>query len=195
LKAHIITCERPVSYVDATVESATKAGFEPVVYESPKPSDESPRWHQASNALHLLSLDESPLLLCEDDILFTTNAARKLQKCIESIPVPEFVLTLYSTRMFKDFPVEHVNPKRWEGSQAMFFTDMAVGNMKFFLRSALESGIPNRYALDLAIRNFCIEENVPLFCCNPSLVQHVGNESLCSPWATGKQHSSPSFRP
>jgi len=195
LKAHIITCERPVKYVDATVESATKAGFDPVVHERKPYEGETPRHNQASNAYEVLHHEKGPLLLCEDDILFTTNAARKLQKCIDAIPVAEFALSLYSTRTFKDFPVEHVNPKRWEGAQAVFFTDITRGNMKFFLRSALESGIPNRYALDLAIRNFCIEVNVPLFCCNPSLVQHVGNESLCSPWATGKQHSSPSFRP
>lgn len=194
MKAHIITCERPISYVFATVDSALNAGFDPDVYNGE--SDKSaPRLSQAKNVLHMLRIEDGPLLLCEDDILFTANAARKLQKCIEAIPVPEFVLSLYSTRTFKDFPVEHVNPPKWEGSQAMFFTGGARIVFERFLKGALESGIPNRYALDLAIRNFCIEVNVPLFCCNPSLVQHVGNESLCSPWATGKQHSSPSFRP
>lgn len=194
MKAHIITCERPVKYVDATVESAAKAGFEPAIHNYKRHADETPRWNQASNVYAVMKIDNSSLLLCEDDILFTANAARKLQKCIDAIPVPEFVLSLYNTRMLKDHPIEHVNPKKWEGSQAVFFTDIARGNMKFFLRAALESKAATRYSLDLAIRNFCIEENVPLFCCNPSLVQHVGSESLCSPWASGKQHSSPSFR-
>lgn len=195
MKAHIITCDRPVSYVNSTVESATKAGFEPVIHKCKSYEGETPRHNQASNAYGALHHESGPLLLCENDILFTANALRKLQKCIEAIPVPEFVLTLYNTRTLKDHPIEHVNPKMWEGAQAVFFTDSTRGGIECSLRRALESGIPNRYVLDLAIRNFCIEENVPLFCCNPSLVQHVGNESLCSPWSTGKQHSSPSFRP
>lgn len=204
----IITCNRPDAYIGKTLHSLKGQGVKTHVFTQSSPGEivpdysefgctqsnhiqipGGPRRNAASN--FLVSI-EGDTVISEDDVVFTRNVASKLSGCIKAVPVSRYILTLYSLHKLEDKPIEHINHRKWSGSQAVYIPESVAEDLMFHFSEKLKSEFAIDYTTDLAIQSFCEEWNVPLFCCNPNLVQHIGKKSTLSPW--DGFHISPTFR-
>lgn len=158
------------------------------------PVSENPRRNAATNFMRAIGVYSRnvPLVIAEDDVLFTRNVASKLSDCIKAVPVSRYILTLYSLHKLEDYPVEHINHRKWAGSQAVYIPKSVESDLVDHFMDKLKSEFAIDFTTDLAIQSFCEERNVPLFCCNPNLVQHIGKRSVLSPW--DGFHISPTFK-
>jgi hypothetical protein len=213
MKLTIITCDRPETYIHKTLKSLHGQGVDThIVAQSEKgalapdfgdfgctqaivhPVSDNPRRNAATNFMYALAMDErtAPLVIAEDDVLFTRNVASKLSECIKAVPVSRYILTLYSLHRLEDYPVEHINHRKWAGSQAIYIPKSVESDLVDHFIEKLHSEFAIDYTTDIAIHSFCEEWNVPLFCCNPNLVQHIGKKSTLSP--RNGFHISPTFK-
>jgi hypothetical protein len=204
----IITSPRPETYIHKTLKSLRGQGFNTHVLVQSEPGGITPdftdfgckqeRWPPVSNnprrnaATNFLRAIKGPAVIAEDDVVFTRNAVSKLSECIKAVPVSRYILTLYSLSKLTDKPVEHINHRKWAGSQAVFIPETVDNDLTEHFMDKLKSEFAIDYTTDLAIQSFCEEWNVPLFCCNPNLVQHIGKRSVLSPWDSF--HISPTFK-
>ena len=209
----IITSSRPETYIHKTLKSLQGQGFNTRVLVQSEPGGITPdftdfgceqdiqppvsenhRRNAATNFMMAVATEigKGPLVVSEDDVVFTRNAVSKLSECIKAVPVSRYILTLYSQSKLDDQPIEHINHRKWRGSQAVYIPKSISGNLVEHFVNKLKSEFAIDYTTDLAIQSFCEEWNVPLFCCNPNLVQHIGKRSVLSPWDSF--HISPTFR-
>jgi hypothetical protein len=213
MKLTIITCNRPDAYIGKTFHSLQGQGVEikvlaQVEFDGITPDysefgckqknfhrlDECPRKNASNNfATAILTGTQGVgMAIAEDDVVFTRNVASKLSECIKAVPVSRYILTLYHQKTLGDYPVEHINHKKWRGSKAVYLPDSIQSDLVDHFIEKLKSPFAIDYTTDFAIQSFCEEWNVPLFCCNPNLVQHIGKKSTLSPW--DGFHISPTFR-
>ncbi|HYE32117.1 MAG TPA: hypothetical protein VEH27_11860 [Methylomirabilota bacterium] len=160
------------------------------------------RFRGATNYARMISheLETAPedLLACEDDIQFTCDFRRKLQKALTSVPVKRFILTLYSAHNLNGKPIDEINPRSFFGTQAIFFPWVIRRDLALYYKRRLAAwtkDIPVSFVTyDMVLADFCRENSIPIYACNPSLVQHTG---LLSTGFTpdDRQHRSPSFKP
>lgn len=209
----ILTSPRPETYIHKTLKSLQGQGVNThIVAQVEKgaltpdfgdfgctqaivhPVSDNPRRNAATNFVRAIGVYSRnvPLVIAEDDVLFTRNVALKLSDCIKAVPVSRYILTLYSLHKLEDKPVEHINHRKWAGSQAVYIPKSVESDLVDHFMDKLKSEFAIDYTTDLAIQSFCEEWNVPLFCCNPNLVQHIGKKSTLSPW--DGFHISPTFR-
>lgn len=209
----ILTSPRPETYIHRTLKSLRGQGVNThIVAQVEKgaltpdfgdfgctqvimhPVSENPRRNAATNFMRAIGTDSrgDHLVIAEDDVLFTRNVASKLSECVKAVPVSRYILTLYSLHKLEDYPVEHINHRKWAGSQAVYIPKSVESDLVDHFMDKLKSEFAIDFTTDLAIQSFCEEWNVPLFCCNPNLVQHIGKRSVLSPWDSF--HISPTFR-
>lgn len=209
----ILTSPRPETYIHRTLKSLRGQGVNThIVAQVEKgaltpdfgdfgctqvimhPVSENPRRNAATNFMRAIGTYSrgGPLVIAEDDVLFTRNVASKLSECIKAVPVSRYILTLYSLHKLGDYPVEHINHRKWAGSQAVYIPKSVERDLFDHFLDKLKSEFAIDFTTDLAIQSFCEEWNVPLFCCNPNLVQHIGKRSVLSPWDSF--HISPTFK-
>lgn len=209
----ILTSPRPETYIHKTLKSLRGQGVNTRVLVQSEPGgitpdftdfgceqknvspvSSNPRRNAATNFMVALSMGarKGPLVVSEDDVLFTRNVASKLSDCIKAVPVSRYILTLYSLHKLEDYPVEHINHRKWAGSQAVYIPKSVESDLVDHFMDKLKSEFAIDFTTDLAIQSFCEEWNVPLFCCNPNLVQHIGKRSVLSPWDSF--HISPTFK-
>ena len=104
-----------------------------------------------------------------------------------------YILTLYSLRKLEDKPVEHINHREVGWITGSLHPKSVVGNdLADHFIEKLHSPFAIDFTTNLAIQSFCEEWNVPLFCLQPELVQHIGKRSVLSPW--DNFHISPTFK-
>ncbi len=213
MKLTIITCDRPETYIHKTLKSLHGQGVDTMVMVQSEaggitpdfsefgcsqtvvhPVSTNARRNAATNFLRSLTTDgmDGPLVIAEDDVLFTRNVAAKLSECIKAVPVSRYILTLYSPSKLEDKPVEHIKPRSSAGAQAVYIPKSVESDLMDHFIEKLHSEFAIDYTTDIAIHSFCEEWNVPLFCCNPNLVQHIGKKSTLSPW--NGFHISPTFK-
>lgn len=213
MKLTIITCDRPETYIHKTLKSLHGQGVDTMVMVQSEaggitpdfsefgcaqtvvhPVSTNARRNAATNFLRSLTTDgmDGPLVIAEDDVLFTRNVAAKLSECIKAVPVSRYILTLYSPSKLEDKPVEHIKPRSSAGAQAVYIPESVASDLTDHFIEKLHSEFAIDYTTDIAIHSFCEEWNVPLFCCNPNLVQHIGKKSTLSPW--NGFHISPTFK-
>jgi len=209
----ILTSPRPETYIHRTLKSLQGQGVNThIVAQVEKgaltpdfgdfgctqaivhPVSDNPRRNAATNFMRAIGADSrgDHLVIAEDDVLFTRNVASKLSDCIKAVPVSRYILTLYSLHKLEDKPVEHINHRKWAGSQAVYIPKSVESDLVDHFMDKLKSEFAIDFTTDLAIQSFCEEWNVPLFCCNPNLVQHIGKRSVLSPWDSF--HISPTFK-
>lgn len=211
MKLAFLSCDRTPRYIEKSLESAKQEGLCVSVYHdgssppigdwfsviaSQKP-ESMPKGLRASSSYCDIvgeSFDED-VLICEDDVILSKDLVRKINSRLARIPSKSFILSLYSTDKLHDQYAEHINPKHWHGSQGVYIPASQRKPLHAHFKRALEFGFGIDYAMDVAISNYCYSKCVDLFVANPNLVQHVGEVSSISRLDTGKQHSSPSFRP
>ena len=213
MKLTIITCDRPETYIHKTLKSLHGQGVDTMVTVQSEAGGITPDFSEfgcaqtvvhpvstntsrnaATNFMYALVTDEregSPVI-AEDDVVFTRNVASKLSECIKAVPVSRYILTLYSPSKLEDGPVEHIKPRSSAGAQAVYIPESVVSDLADHFIDKLHSEFAIDYTTDIAIHSFCEEWNVPLFCCNPNLVQHIGKKSTLSPW--NGFHISPTFK-
>jgi len=151
-----------------------------------------PRWRATRSFMESISMHPGSVTV-EEDTYFCRNVVEKLEKCIKSIPFQTYILSLYSPNTLADKPVDSVNPKCWYGSQGIFVPKKVAPSLCWWFGKKLVSKHPIDYSTDACIAEFCIQMGVPLFVCNPNLIQHLAVDGVCSAWANGKQHQSPTF--
>lgn len=121
------------------------------------------------------------LLHFEDDVLFTTRIEDKLATLLPMIPVEDYVLTLYTPLNLRHTPIQQIKPLCFWGNQALYFPAGVVRPLAKFSTDTLvgwKAGDPeNDVTPDLLVRRFCIKNEIPIFACKPSLVQHLGGKS------------------
>jgi len=204
----IITCNRPDAYIGKTLHSLQGQGVKTEVLIQVNPGEMIPDYTEfgCGNTIHLqipggprrnaasnfLVSIEGDTVIAEDDVVFTRNVASKLSECIKAVPVSRYILTLYSLHKLEDYPVEHINHRKWAGAQAIYIPKSIESDLVDHFMDKLKSEFAIDFTTDLAIQSFCEEWNVPLFCCNPNLVQHIGKRSVLSPWDSF--HISPTFK-
>ena len=213
MKLTIITCDRPETYIHKTLKSLHGQGVDTMVTVQSEAGGITPDFSEfgcaqtvvhpvstntsrnaATNFMYALVTDEregSPVI-AEDDVVFTRNVASKLSECIKAVPVSRYILTLYSLHRLEDYPVEHINHRKWAGSQAIYIPKSVESDLVDHFIEKLHSEFAIDFTTDLAIQSFCEEWNVPLFCCNPNLAQHIGKKSTQSSW--NGFHISPTFK-
>ena len=208
MKLTIITCNRPDAYIGKTLHSLQGQGVETEVCVQVNPGELIPDYSEfgciqnthtqipggprLNAAANFLVSIEGDTVIAEDDVVFTRNVASKLSECIKAVPVSRYILTLYSQSRLEDKPVEHINHRKWSGAQAVYIPESVSEDLMYHFSEKLKSEFAIDYTTDFAIQSFCEEWNVPLFCCNPNLVQHIGKKSTLSPW--DGFHISPTFR-
>ena len=209
----ILTSPRPEMYIHKTLKSLQGQGVNTRVLvqsetgcitpdftdfgceqKNVSPVSDNPRRNAATNFMVALSMSarKGPLVISKDNMLFTRNVAAKLSECIKAVPVSRYILTLYSLHKLEDYPVEHINHRKWAGAQAIYIPKSVGSDLADHFIEKLHSPFAIVFTTDLAIQSFCEEWNVPLFCCNPNLVQHIGKRSVLSPWDSF--HISPTFK-
>ncbi|HEY7311302.1 MAG TPA: class I SAM-dependent methyltransferase [Gemmataceae bacterium] len=129
-------------------------------------------------------------LILEDDLIFCPAwdawLRDSLDDCRRRREDDRFVLALYScygwdnTSLVVNYPVE-----AFYGFQAMYFPPAV--RTPFHLHLLRNFG---REPTDLLLKSFCREEEVSLFACSQSLVQHVGTRST----GLGDFHQTGNFR-
>lgn len=147
-----------------------------------------PKKFRASyNYIKCLSLHGKPNCLAfEDDLVFQNNWWRKFLRCVGDIERDghdRYVLSLFTPwRLKSEKNYAKVARVNWAGTQAMYYPESVLRPMRDYLQSLTNqvcgqrepSDPPYLHAYDMVIKEWCILEEVPIFTCTESLVQHVG---------------------
>lgn len=149
---------------------------------------ELPNKFKASfNYIKCLSILEKPnCLVFEDDLVFQNDWWRKFVRCISDIESDgheRYIFSLFTPwRINSSKNYAKVARSMWGGTQAMYYPMSILKQMKEYLNSLTNevcmqkepSDPPYLHAYDMIIKEWCILENIPIFTCVESLVQHVG---------------------
>jgi hypothetical protein len=119
------------------------------------------------------------LLLLEDDVVPSDNLEPQLHKIIDWLEVLygiNYALSLYyphqftpadASGLYVEYPTH-----RFFGTQAIYYPERLRQGFAEFLRV---NGVElNRTAYDLLLREYLVQNRVPLFGSFPCLVQHIG---------------------
>ncbi len=137
--------------------------------------------------------DEEGTLILEDDVRFACGWWARLDRTLgilESRFSSRFVLTLYNPYGWK--PKEHLlyaeYPRaRFTGTQGVYYpAKMRQGFAKYL---KVKGVIGNKDHYDYLLRDYLIQEDIPLFATSPSLIQHMGRNTT----GLGIWHQAPGF--
>lgn len=132
-------------------------------------------------------------LILEDDVRFARGWRGRLETTLavlEDRYGTDFVLTLYAPlsfgqqeqRLYADYPL-----RDFYGTQAVYYTAKI---RKGFAKCLKTKGlVANANSYDGILRDYLLQEGLPLFVTTPTLVQHMGKRST----GLGHWHDSPDF--
>jgi hypothetical protein len=191
----LVVCGTDGSYAETRWQPATLPTIETVSAETWAASyEERSRKHRTVlNFLRILqgADPECALVGLQDDLRFakgwltrTLDIARSIEKKHE-----RYVLSLYASYKFKGKPYYGYNAVKFYGNQALYLPKTVHPLLRERIEHNLDAGIwePD----DMAVKSFLMATKIPLFCCNPNLVQHIGEQSAIEQ----RFHASPSFQP
>ncbi len=136
---------------------------------------------------------ERGTLILEDDIRFACGWRARLDKTISALEArfgSEFVLTIYDpwdctpceNHLYAEYPHEH-----FAGTQGVYYPAKVRQNFARYLKVRGVIGNKNHY--DYLLRDYLIQENIPIFATAPSLIQHMGKNTT----GLGIWHQAPGF--
>ena len=136
---------------------------------------------------------ERGTLILEDDVRFACGWRARLD---ETVAVLErrfgsgFVLTIYDPHdrqpkescLYAEYPRE-----KFTGTQGVYYpAEMRQGFAKYL---KVKGVIGNKDHYDYLLRDYLIQEDIPLFATSPSLIQHMGRNTT----GLGVWHQAPGF--
>lgn len=136
---------------------------------------------------------ERGTLLLEDDVQFARGWRERLDKTIvvlESRFGLRFVLTIYDPYgwqpkehcLYADYPHEH-----FTGTQGLYYPAKMRQGFAQYLK--VKGVIRNKNHYDYLLRDYLIQEDIPLLAASPSLIQHMGRKTT----GLGTWHDAPGF--
>lgn len=161
------------------------------------PKEAEPIWDTDHNACHTLCrvLDsDEPMLVMEDDIELCKNFFEKAMKEIEAHP-NSFVM-FYSCKKWEEEEAE--NKKNWKPynrkfvfTQA-FYVPAGIGKkLSEFLKTNKNA---NNHRYSIWINEYLVQEWIDRYLVQPSLVQHIGFESILDAGMWYPMHQSKTYR-
>ena len=136
---------------------------------------------------------ERGTLILEDDVRFARGWRLRLEKILiglESRFGSKFVLTIYDpydwqpkeSRLYAEYP-----RARFTGTQGVYYPSEIRQGFAKYLR--VTGVIANKNHYDLLLRDYLVQEDLPLFATSPSLLQHMGKNTT----GLGSWHQAPGF--
>ena len=138
-------------------------------------------------------MGERGSLILEDDVKFAKGWRTRLDTTLVALEaefVAAFVLTIYDpygwrpkgNLLYTKYPLE-----RFVGAQGLYYpAQVRQGYAKFLKRHGV---VANKDHCDYLLRDYLIQENLPLFATVPSLIQHRGRNTT----GVGTWHEAPGF--
>lgn len=139
------------------------------------------------------AIEKRGTLILEDDIRFACGWRTRLDKTIAALEDrfgSRFVLTVYDAYgwqpkengFYAEYPRE-----QFTGTQAVYYP--APLRQEFAKYLKVRGVIGNKGPYDYLLRDFLIQEDIPLFAAVPSLIQHMGRNTT----GLGVWHQAPNF--
>lgn len=136
---------------------------------------------------------ERGTLILEDDVKFACGWRLRLDitiAALESRYGSEFVLTIYDpykcapgeSCLYTEYPRE-----RFTGTQGVYYPAGVRQDFAKYLRTT--GVIANKNHYDYLLRDYLLQEDLPLFATTPSLIQHMGRNTT----GLGVWHQAPGF--
>lgn len=136
---------------------------------------------------------ERGTLILEDDVRFAYGWRLRLDRtlaALESRFGSEFVLTIYDAQnctpeessLYADYQRES-----FFGTQGVYYPAKVRQSFAKYLR--MNGVIANKNHYDYLLRDYLIQEDIPLFATSPSLIQHMGRNTT----GLGVWHEAPGF--
>lgn len=184
MQTAIITTVRFPRTLENTLTSIRDAGCEkgPVVFEDMIQDGCYRHWKFAVAQMLQAFPDESQFLICEDDCEFSSGLFAYLPAAGEG--------DIYSPYCAAPNPGEFgfcgwvkIHPRRLYGALCLL---MHRKTIERFLRCNLMKDSPN--GTDVAIRKFCMQEQVAFHVHSPSLVKHTGEVSVVNKGVSCNEH-------
>ncbi len=136
---------------------------------------------------------ERGTLVLEDDVRFACGWRRRLDTTIAALEDrfgSRFVLTIYApwkyrqkeSHLYAEYPREN-----FTGTQGVYYP--AKMRQEFAKYLKVKGVIGNKNHYDYLLRDFLIQEDIPLFATSPSLIQHMGRNTT----GLGVWHEAPGF--
>lgn len=132
-------------------------------------------------------------LILEDDVKFAHGWRRRMELTLGALENrfgSGFVLTIYDPwdctlgemKLYTEYPREH-----FTGTQGVYYpSKIRQGFAKYLRRRGV---ISNSDHYDYLLRDYLIQENIPLFTTSPSLIQHMGRNTT----GLGIWHEAPGY--
>ena len=124
---------------------------------------------------------ERGTLILEDDIRFARGWRLRLDLTLAALEnrfSSEFVLTLYDpwnwTRKENPLYIEYPR-EQFTGTQGVYYPSAVRQDFAKYLR--IKGVIGNKDHYDYLLRDYLIQEDIPLFATSPSLIQHMGRNT------------------
>lgn len=132
-------------------------------------------------------------LILEDDVRFACGWRRRLALTLAALEGKfgsEFVLSIYDpwdctpseNHLYAEYPREH-----FTGTQGIYYTSRVRQGFAKYLRT--KGVIANKNHYDYLLRDYLIQEDLPLFVTSPSLIQHMGINTT----GLGIWHQAPGY--
>jgi len=136
---------------------------------------------------------ERGTLIFEDDIKFARGWRLRLDMTIASLETclgSRFVLTVYDpwnhvcgeNCLYAEYP-----RKQFTGTQGVYYPARVRQDFAKYLRT--NGVIANKDHYDYLLRDYLLQEDIPLFATSPSLIQHMGGNTT----GLGVWHEAPGF--
>lgn len=137
---------------------------------------------------------ERGTLLLEDDVRFACGWRARLDRTIAALESrfgSRFVLTIYDLYnwqpkehcLYAEYPREH-----FTGTQGVYYPVSMRQEFAQYLK--IKGVIHNKNHYDFLLRDYLLQEDIPLFATAPSLIQHMGRNTT----GLGVWHEAPGFR-
>jgi len=161
------------------------------------PKEAEPIWDTDHKACHTLCrvLDsDEPILVMEDDIELCKNFFEKAMKEIEAHP-NSFVM-FYSCKKWEEIEAENKKnglpyDRKFVFTQA-YYVPAGIGKkLSEFLKTNVHA---NNHRYSIWINEYLVQEWIDRYLVQPSLVQHIGFESILDAGMWFPMHQSKTYR-
>jgi hypothetical protein len=142
------------------------------------------------------SVPDGGLIYLEDDLEFADGWYTKAQETAQMLdagsPGRKFAIALFCYYLYGPHRVTEYPYDSFVGSQALYFGPEALRYLKpWFFREKMRTKNSERPGIDMAIRDCLRYDNIQIWAAIPSLVQHVGYETVA---ASTDFMQSPTYR-
>lgn len=149
-------------------------------------------WNYHRCLMHTPSGERGTLIL-EDDVRFACGWRVRLDTTIAALESrfgSMFVLTIYDPHQWKpkeSYLYAEYTHQFFSGTQGVFYP--AKMRQEFAKYLKVQGVIGNKDHYDYLLRDYLIQEKIPLFAASPSLIQHMGKNTT----GLGIWHEAPGF--